>query len=145
MTSTTAPTEPIPPRADGTNPPMFHPAPGTPPTGAGAASAVPPSVATPHPPERTPWYRRAWVLAIGALLLALLSFASGFVAGNAAALFNGIAGVPAGGPTGPGWLDGDNDGDGFGGPGRPGFGDRGIPGQDGETDGGTTDGTVWVG
>ena len=80
-----------------------------------------------------------------ALLLALLSFASGFVAGNAAALFNGIAGVPAGGPTGPGRLDGDNDGEGFGGPGRPGFGDRELPDQDGGPDGGTSDGTVWLG
>ncbi|GGI46275.1 hypothetical protein GCM10010932_13780 [Agromyces flavus] len=118
---------------------MFQPAPGSPPTGAGA---VPPAAATPREPQRTSWYRRAWVLAIGALILALLCFASGFVAGNAAALFNGIAGVPAGGPTGPGWMD--DDGDGFG-PGRPDFGDRGFPGQDDGTDDGTSDGTLWVG
>ncbi|MFE5670716.1 hypothetical protein ACFQ58_03805 [Agromyces sp. NPDC056523] len=133
----TAPTEPIPPRPADANPPVFHPAPGTPAGG----GVVPPTAATPRTPERTPWYRRAWVLAIGALLLALLCFASGFVAGNAAALFNDIAGVPAGGPTGPGWMDGDGDGSG---PGRPDFGDRGFPGQS-DTDGGTSDGTLWVG
>lgn len=100
-------------------PPLFHPAPGTP------AGAAPPTATTTTPvaPERTPWYRRVWVLAVGAVLLALLSFAGGFVAGNAAALFNGVFGVSTGGPTGPGWMDGD--GDGFGpGSGRPGFGDR---------------------
>lgn len=99
-------------------PPLFHPAPTTP------AGATPPTGSTPTvAPERTPWYRRVWVLAVGAVLLALLSFAGGFVAGNAAALFNGVFGVSTGGPTGPGWMD--DDGDGFGpGPGRPGFGDR---------------------
>lgn len=99
-------------------PPLFHPAPGTP-----AGAAPPTATTTPVAPEHTPWYRRVWVLAVGAVLLALLSFASGFVAGNAAALFNGVFGVSTGGPTGPGWMDGD--GDGFGpGSGRPGFGDR---------------------
>ena len=89
------------------------------------AAATPPAT-----PERTPWYRRVWVLAVGAVLLALLSFAGGFVAGNAAALFNGVFGVPAGGPSGPGWMD--DDGDGFG-PGRPGMGDRGFPDLDDTT------------
>ncbi|HEU4466511.1 MAG TPA: hypothetical protein VFR98_08280 [Agromyces sp.] len=99
-------------------PPLFHPAPGTP-----AGAAPPTATTTPVAPEHTPWYRRVWVLAVGAVLLALLSFAGGFVAGNAAALFNGVFGVSTGGPTGPGWMDGD--GDGFGpGSGRPGFGDR---------------------
>ena len=99
-------------------PPLFHPAPGTP-----AGAAPPTATTTPVAPERTPWYRRVWVLAVGAVLLALLSFAGGFVAGNAAALFNGVFGVSTGGPTGPGWMDGD--GDGFGpGSGRPGFGER---------------------
>lgn len=99
-------------------PPLFHPAPGTP-----ASAAPPTATTTPVAPEHTPWYRRVWVLAVGAVLLALLSFAGGFVAGNAAALFNGVFGVSTGGPTGPGWMDGD--GDGFGpGSGRPGFGDR---------------------
>jgi hypothetical protein len=99
-------------------PPLFHPAPGTP-----AGAAPPTATTTPVAPEHTPWYRRVWVLAVGAVLLALLSFAGGFVAGNAAALFNGVFGVSTGGPTGPGWMDGD--GDGFGpGSGRPGFGER---------------------
>lgn len=99
-------------------PPLFHPAPGTP-----AGAAPPTATTTPVAPEHTPWYRRVWVLAVGAVLLALLSFAGGFVAGNAAALFNGVFGVSTGGPTGPGWMDGD--GDGFGpGSGRPGFGNR---------------------
>jgi hypothetical protein len=75
------------------------------------------------------------VLAVGAVLLALLSFAGGFVAGNAAALFNGVFGVPTGVPSGPGWMD--DEGDGFG-PGRPGFGDRGeMPGM-GDDEGDTT-------
>lgn len=101
-------------------PPLFHPAPGTP-----AGAAPPTATTTPVAPEHTPWYRRVWVLAVGAVLLALLSFAGGFVAGNAAALFNGVFGVSTGGPTGPGWMDGDGDGDGFGpGSGRPGFGER---------------------
>ena len=99
-------------------PPLFHPAPGTP-----AGAAPPTATTTPVAPEHTPWYRRVWVLAVGTVLLALLSFAGGFVAGNAASLFNGVFGVSTGGPTGPGWMDGD--GDGFGpGSGRPGFGDR---------------------
>ncbi|MBM7506141.1 hypothetical protein ACFPER_03415 [Agromyces aurantiacus] len=118
MTTTTPPAA---------NPPLFHPAPGTP-AGDTPTAALPPAAA------RTPWYRRAWVLAIAAVILALLSFAGGFVAGNAAALFNGVLGVPAGGATPPGWSDGDLDGDGFG-PGRPGFGDRdSLPGQ-GDFDG----------
>ena len=106
-------------------PPMFHPAPGTP------ASPTPTAGATPPAPDQTPWYRHVWVLAVGAVLLALLSFAGGFVAGNAAALFNGVFGVSTGVPSGPGWMD--DDGDGFGPGGRPGFGDRGeMPGMDGD-------------
>lgn len=114
MTSTTpaAATAPIPPAAD-THPPLFH-----------------------APREGAPWYRRAWVLAIGAVLLALLSFAGGFVAGNAAALFSGVVGVSDDGPTGPGRMDGDRrDGPGFGG--RDGF-----PGRGG---GDPTDGTTSTG
>ena len=134
----TAPTDPITPAADAP-PPMFHPAP------AASAPAPAPGQATPAgaappvstAPERMPWYRRVWVLAVGAVLLALLSFAGGFVAGNAAALFDGVFGVPTGVPSGPGWMD-DGDGDGFG-PGRPGFGDRGeMPGMDGTEDGTTS-------
>lgn len=133
MTSTTpaastAPTQPLPPAPDDAHPPLFHPAPGTP---AGAARPV--ASNPPAPRDGTPWYRRAWVLALGAVLLALLSFAGGFVAGNAAALFNGVVGVSDDGPAGPGWMDGDR-------PGGPGFGDRdGFPGQD---DDATTDGTT---
>lgn len=132
MTSTTpaAATAPIPPAAD-THPPLFHPAPGTP------AGAAPPAAWNPPAPrEGAPWYRRAWVLAIGAVLLALLSFAGGFVAGNAAALFSGVVGVSDDGPTGPGRMDGDRrDGPGFGG--RDGF-----PGRGG---GDPTDGTTSTG
>lgn len=118
MTSTTpaaatAPTEPVPPAAGDAHPPLFRPAPAT--------------------PEGTPWYRRVWVLALGAVLLALLSFAGGFVAGTAAGLFNGVVGVSDGGPTGPGWMDGDR-------PGGPGFGGR--DGVRGRGDGDTTDGTT---
>jgi hypothetical protein len=58
------------------------------------------------PEERRPWYRRAWVLAVAAVLIAVLSFGSGFIAGNAASLF-GVFGGPGtvsfdgrGGPDG---------------------------------------------
>lgn len=56
----------------------------------------------------TPWYRRAWVLAIAVALLAVLSFGSGFVAGTATSLFRLLGGGP--GTTsftdGPGTFDG---------------------------------------
>ena len=63
------------------------------------------------PPAATPWYRRAWVLAVAAVLIAVLSFASGFVAGNAAALFNRLGG-PGTSLDGPGFPDGVRPGDG---------------------------------
>ena len=78
--SATAPTPPIPPRP-------YEPS---------AHAAVPNASAAPGTPpaDHVPWYRRAWVLAVGAVLLALLCFASGFVAGNAASLFDGVFGGP---------------------------------------------------
>lgn len=135
MTSTTpaastAPTQPIPPAADDAHPPLFRPGPGTP-----AGTAPPVASNPPAPRDGTPWYRRVWVLALGAVLLALLSFAGGFVAGNATALFNGVVGVSDDGPAGPGWMDGDR-------PDGPGFGGRdGFPGQG---DGDATDGTTSI-
>jgi hypothetical protein len=58
--------------------------------------------------EKAPWYRRAWVLAVAAVLLAVLSFGSGFIAGNAVSLFRVLSGGP--GTTsfqdGPGSFDG---------------------------------------
>jgi hypothetical protein len=130
MTTTTPPTSSSPTAPTDPVPPMFHPAPGTP------AGAAPPAASTPPTaPERTPWYRRVWVLAGAAVLLALLSFAGGFVAGNAAALFNGMLGVSNSGPVGPGWMDDEGFGPGGGG---PGFGDHGgMPGRgdlDGDSD-----------
>ncbi|WP_438853707.1 hypothetical protein [Agromyces sp. M3QZ16-3] len=133
----TAPTEPLPPAAQ--TPPPFHPAG---PAAATPAAAAPPTHDGSGPvDERTPWYRRVWVLIVGALVAALVFFGAGFVAGNAAALFNGVSGDRAGVPVGPG-FGGDRDGDGFApGGGRPGMGEPGDrPGfgdQDGDDDGGT--------
>lgn len=66
----------------------------------------------PAPPRAgTPWYRRAWVLAVAVVLIAVLSFASGFVAGNATAFFNRLGG-PGTSIDGPGFPDGVRPGDG---------------------------------
>lgn len=73
-----------------------------------------PTTWTPEPssePARTPWYRRAWVLAVSVVLIAALSFASGFVAGNATAFFNRLGG-PGMSVDGPGFPDGVRPGDG---------------------------------
>ena len=73
-----------------------------------------PTAWTPEPSTeapRTPWYRRAWVLAVSAVLIAALSFASGFVAGNATAFFNRLSG-PGMSVDGPGFPDGVRPGDG---------------------------------
>jgi hypothetical protein len=90
--SATAPTHPIPqplqPRAD-----------------ASAASA--PSA------DHVPWYRRVWVLVVGVVLIAVLSFGSGFIAGSTASLFDGLLGLPTRGMfDGPGFRDGVPPGDG---------------------------------
>jgi hypothetical protein len=91
--SATAPTHPIPPQ------------PLQPGADAPAASA-PPS-------DQVPWYRRVWVLVVGAVLIAVLSFGSGFIAGSAASLFDGLLGVPTRGMIdGPGFRDGVPPGDG---------------------------------
>ncbi|WP_448811483.1 hypothetical protein [Agromyces bauzanensis] len=106
-------------------PPKFTPAtaPTTPaaPTASTSASVEPPA-------ETTPWYRRAWVLAVGAVLIAVLSFGSGFVTGNVTSAFRGLFGGPGTGivehgpdfPGGPQFGDGDGDGDGPGDGVRPG-------------------------
>ena len=115
--SATAPTQPVAPRP-------FEP--GAPPP-AGYAG-VPPN-APPADAHRVPWYRRAWVLAVGAVLLALLCFASGFVAGNAASLFDGFGAGPGRGMVqdGRGFPD-----DGF----RPGDGNLPpMPGDSGSRQG----------
>lgn len=95
----TAPEYPAP----GTIPPAYT-APTVPVAPASAASAA-------SPAEQPPWYRRAWVLAVGAVLIAVLSFASGFVAGNATALFNRLGG-PSTSIDGPRFPDGVRPGDG---------------------------------
>lgn len=66
------------------------------------------------PADRAPWYRRAWVLIVGAVLLALLSFGSGFIAGSAVSLFDGLFGGASRGVIdgGPGFPDGVRPGDG---------------------------------
>ncbi|TYL53856.1 hypothetical protein [Agromyces mariniharenae] len=60
---------------------------------------------------RTPWYRRAWVLAVSVVLIAVLAFFSGFVAGNATAFLNRL-GAPGMSVDGPGFPDGVRPGDG---------------------------------
>ncbi|KRE23102.1 hypothetical protein [Agromyces sp. Soil535] len=86
--SATAPTHPIPPQP-------FQP----------SADASAPSA---PPADHVPWYRRVWVLVVGAVLIAVLAFGSGFIAGNAASLFDGLLGVPTRGmiDDGPGFRDG---------------------------------------
>ncbi|WP_353826397.1 hypothetical protein [Agromyces sp. SYSU T0242] len=130
----TGPTEPISARsgADGTpeappSPPPYRPDP--------PAEGTPPGSSGPRADERdTPWYRRAWVLAVGALVIALVFFGAGFAAGNAVSLVNGVVGVRLGDGLAPGPLDGR---DGAGPDGR--LGDRapfgGRDGGRGERDG----------
>lgn len=90
------------------------------------------------PAPRRPWYRHVWVPVVGALVLALLAFGSGFVAGQATWLFR-AATVSSG--DAPAWGDRDADGrDGGvpgwrdGGPGRHGGDMSGLPGQRGGGD-----------
>ena len=100
----TAPTEPVPPAAS-TEP--------VPPAAPDATAGVTPAGATPPPvAQRTPWYRRAWAIAVAVALLAVLSFGSGFVAGNTASVFGGLIGGPGGGFDGPRFPDGVRPGDG---------------------------------
>jgi hypothetical protein len=92
--SATAPTHPIPPQP-------FQP----------SADASAPSA---EPADHVPWYRRVWVIVAGAVLIAVLSFGSGFIAGSAASLFDGLFGGPTRGMIdgGPGFRDGAPPGDG---------------------------------
>ena len=99
--SATAPTRTIPPRP-------FEPS-------AVAPSAVTGPAAQPASgADRAPWYRRVWVLIVGAAILALLCFGSGFIAGSAASLFDGLLGGPDRTmfDGGPGFPDGGPPGDG---------------------------------
>jgi hypothetical protein len=98
------------PTAPNTSPP---PVASSAPVASGVTQGTPPAAST-------PWYRRAWVLAVAVALLAVLSFGSGFVAGNATSLFRLLGGGP--GTTSfsdrPGSFDGRlPDGDRPGGPG----------------------------
>jgi hypothetical protein len=115
----TAPTEPVPPAASAAP--------------AGPSGPAGPTVTTEAAPRR-PWYRHVWVPVVGALVLVLLAFGSGFVAGQATSLFR-VATVASG--DGPAWGDGDR-GDRSGMPGGrdggPGWHDGGLPGQHGDTD-----------
>jgi hypothetical protein len=92
--SATAPTHPIPPQP-------FQP----------SADASPSRA---QPAGHVPWYRRVWVIVVGAVVIAVLSFGSGFIAGNAASLFDGLFGGPTRGMIdgGPGFRDGVPPGDG---------------------------------
>ena len=103
--SATAPTHPIPPQP-------FRPDDASA-AGAGPAAAGPTAPAAP-PTEPVPWYRRVWVIVVGAVLIAVLSFGIGFVAGNAASLFDGLFGGPGRGAIDerPGFPDGGPRGDG---------------------------------
>ena len=104
--SATAPTHPIPPEP-------FRPDDASTAGGAGPAAAGPTAPAAP-PTAPVPWYRRAWVIVVGAVLIAVLSFGIGFVAGNAASLFDGLFGGPGRGAIDerPGFPDGGPRGDG---------------------------------
>ena len=103
--SATAPTQPIPPRP-------YEPGADA----SGTAGAAPHADAAPPTPtaDQAPWYRRAWVLIVGAAILALLSFGGGFIAGSAASLFDGLLGGPdrTTFDGGPGFPDGVPPGDG---------------------------------
>ena len=115
----TAPTEPVPPAASAAP---------APPSAAPAVDAGP----------RRPWYRHVWVPVVGALVLVLLAFGSGFVAGQATSLFR-VAAVAS--SDGPPWGDADERGPGWrdGGPGRHDGGMPGQPGMPGQRGGGDTD------
>jgi hypothetical protein len=106
--SATAPTSPIPPQP-------FQPVDASTAGGAGPAASGPSTQVAP-PTEPVPWYRRAWVIVVAAVLIAVLSFGIGFIAGNAASLFGGLFGGP-----GRGAIDE-----------RPGFPDDGPRGGDGD-------------
>lgn len=81
-TASTAPTNPLPPAE------AAH--------AAGSTSGRPPAAENTTPPgSRAPWYRRAWVIPVAAVLVAALSFGSGFIAGNAASLFRVLGGPGA--------------------------------------------------
>ena len=103
--SATAPASPIPPHP-------FQPDDASTAGGAGPAAAGPTAVRAPAT-EPVPWYRRAWVIVVGAVLIAGLSFGIGFVAGNAASLFDGLFGGPGRGAIDerPGFPDGGPRGD----------------------------------
>lgn len=119
-----------------TEPNESRPMPPTAPTEPVAPAASASNAATTETAPRRPWYRHVWVPVVGALVLVLLAFGSGFVAGQASSLFR-VATVASG--DGPAWGDGDQ-GERSGMPGwrdgGPGRHDRGLPGQRG---GGDTD------
>jgi hypothetical protein len=116
----TAPTEPVPPAAS-----------------AATAGPAGPAATTEAAPRR-PWYRHVWVPVVGALVLVLLAFGSGFVAGQASSLFR-VAAVAS--SDGPPWGDADDRGPGWrdGGPGQHDGGMPGQPGMPGQRGGGDTD------
>ena len=119
----TAATEPIPPTEGAASPPAGSTPPPPP------FQPAPPAGPAEAPASRTPWYRRAWVLAAGAVLLAVLSFGSGCIAGGATSLAQTLSspvqgGMP-GGHGGPGFGDSSDRG-------GPGFGERGDRGDRGD-------------
>ncbi len=99
--SATAPTSPIPPQP-------FQPDDASGAGGAGPTAVAGPTAAAAPPTEPVRWYRRAWVIVVGAVLIAVLSFGIGFVAGNAASLFDALFGGPGRGAIDerPGFPDG---------------------------------------
>lgn len=122
----TGPTEPVAPAASAAP---------TPPAPAGPTAAV-----ADTPPPRRHWYRHVWVPVAGALVLAMLAFGSGFVAGQGASVLGALT---ASVDDGSGEGRGPGHGDGIPGPrdGGPGSHERGpgprddaMPGQRDDTD-----------
>lgn len=106
---------------DGTEPRPSTPA-------ASTAATAPAASVTDAAPPRRPWYRHVWVPVAGALVLVLLAFGSGVVAGQAMTWF-GVATAASDDDGMPGWRDGgpghDDRGPGLPGPRHDGDGPRG--------------------
>ncbi|MGR2752650.1 hypothetical protein [Agromyces arachidis] len=96
-----------------------------------APTAPAPSASPDRTTARRPWYRQLWVPVAAALVLMVLAFGSGFVAGQAASLLGVDTVAAASGADDDGPRDGGPDRDG-----RPGGPMRGLPGPHADRPGG---------